>query len=103
MKKAGEKMTLDEVVSYIEDFGEELQGKPVEMELETKSERVTIRLTADELSRLDKMCGEMGIGRSAYIRLVLRNALGMSSFEVKRKPLQRVPVFKPSRFKSETS
>ena len=73
-------MNINEWRERIESDGEQLAaaGRPARVRVTLKSERITVRLSVDEVQALDKLCIRNGIGRSTFIRMTLRNALGLS-------------------------
>ncbi len=44
-----------------------------------KEERVTVRLSREEMEAVDRECKALGVGRSTVIRILLRQALGLTS------------------------
>lgn len=52
--------------------------KTRELGVVLKEERVTIRLTREEVLALDRECKALGVGRSTMIRMILRQFLGLA-------------------------
>ena len=72
-------MSLEDLVGKIEAQGEEMgrRGKPVHLRVAPHSERVTIRLSTEEVDAMDQRCAQLGIGRSTLLRMALRQTLGL--------------------------
>lgn len=50
-----------------------------ELRVDLKEERVTVRLSREEMEAVDRECRVLGVGRSTVIRMLLRQALGLAS------------------------
>lgn len=72
-------MSIEELIRKIEGLGEEMgrHGKPARLRVALRSERVTIRLSAEEVEAMDRRCAQLGVGRSTFLRLALRQTLGL--------------------------
>jgi predicted DNA binding CopG/RHH family protein len=70
---------VEDLIRKIEGRGEEIarRGKPARLRVALRSERITIRLSADEVDAMDRRCVQLGIGRSTLLRLALRQMLGL--------------------------
>lgn len=72
---------VGELIAMIEQNREKwLKTAPLASNLRvaTRSESLTIRLTKEEDEALKKTAQELGIGKSSVVRIILRQALGLS-------------------------
>lgn len=83
--KGGEKMSRirKETIQMFEEKGETLaaHARPVpdaEVDIDIKSERITVRLSREEVRAMDLACKAYGIGRSTFLRMAARKLLGMA-------------------------
>lgn len=53
------------------------RGRPARLRMTLRSERVTLRLSAEEVEAMDRRCAQLGLGRSTFLRMALRQALGL--------------------------
>lgn len=52
---------------------------PSQVRVDLKEERITVRLSKEEIEAIDRECKALGVGRSTLIRMMLRQSLGLSS------------------------
>lgn len=52
---------------------------PGQVRVDLKEERITVRLSKEEVEAIDRECKALGVGRSTVIRMMLRQSLGLSS------------------------
>lgn len=52
---------------------------PSQVRVDLKEERITVRLSKEEIEAIDRECKALGVGRSTMIRMILRQSLGLSS------------------------
>ena len=70
-----------ELVRLAEEEGESVQARPVpqeQVDVDLRSERITVRLSRDEVTALDAHCKAIGVGRSTFLRMAVRQALGLA-------------------------
>lgn len=75
-------MREEDLVNRIESGegeGVALRKPEPELRVDLKEERVTVRLSREEMEALDRECRALGVGRSTVIRMLLRRALGLAS------------------------
>lgn len=70
----------DDLIKLIEEEEETVHLKsPGQVRVNLKEERITVRLSKEEMETLDRECKALGVGRSTMIRMILRQSLGLSS------------------------
>lgn len=74
-------MNIKEWRERIESDGDHLLvgARPARGKVDLRSERVTVRLSLEEVEAMEKVCARNGIGRSTFIRMTLRRALGLNA------------------------
>lgn len=50
---------------------------PMDIRVDSREERVTIRLSIQEVRALDRQAKALGVGRSTVIRMLVRQGLGL--------------------------
>ena len=81
--EGGEGMKIEhmELVRLAEEEGESVQVRPIpqeQVDVDLRSERITVRLSRDEVAALDAQCKAIGVGRSTFLRMAVRQALGLA-------------------------
>ena len=67
-----------DLLEWIEGNNTAEQLEPAEsVNVNIRSERLTIRLSREEVDALDHQCQALGIGRSTLVRMLVRQALGL--------------------------
>ena len=72
-------MSTEDLLRKIDSQGEEMgrRGKSARLRMTLRSERITIRLSAEEVDAMDRRCDQLGLGRSTFLRMALRQSLGL--------------------------
>ena len=72
---------ITELRRLAEETGEAVSVRMVpidETDVDIRSERITVRLSREEVVALDARCRALGVGRSTFLRMVARESLGLT-------------------------
>lgn len=58
-----------------------LDSEPAAVRVDLREERVTIRLSVEEMRAVDREARTLGVGRSTLIRMLVRQGLGLQRRE----------------------
>lgn len=74
-------MTEKDLIERIESGngeGVQLRDSNPHLQVALREERLTVRLSREEMETLDQGCQRLGVGRSTLVRIMIREALGLA-------------------------
>lgn len=69
-------MKTQDLRQRIESGHMDTVGAPVDLRVELREERLTIRFSVEEVRAIDREARALGVGRSTVIRMLVRQGLG---------------------------